>query len=172
MQGSWQFTKLTGANGTWADLVSDWTQQCTDVGEAFTDYAVSTMPVLASLVDNPVDDAGVFGLHDGNRYVAVCQLNAAYLPQTQGKTLRVRHVLVSPYYDFAEVSDDQLGTLMGQLLFGVHRVSGAELLADHIRIHLRSPLEMTYFRALGGYLGASGAVKSVESRGAWIYLTK
>ena len=168
-----KFEKLTTSNGRWQNLLKDWAAQCQAYDEPFEDYASSTIPTLEDLANEPDHvRAGVYGLHDGQAYRTVCQANVASLPHTHGLTLRIRHILVCPAYDFEDVSEEELGTIMGQLLFSFHMLSCSEMTADHIRIHLRSPMEMTYFRALAGYMAASEVVKKVEARGAWIYLTK
>jgi hypothetical protein len=170
---SWKMQKVTRNDNSWQDLLANWKVQCESYGEPFDEYAASTRPILDELAgDLTTKTAGVYALHDGKNYAAVCQLNVARLPHTEGITLRVRHVLVCPRLDFEDVEAEQLGELMGQLLYNIHRVSLSELKSDHIRIHLRSPLEQSYFSVLAGYLSASGAVKRVESKGAWIYLTK
>lgn len=169
---AWTFNKLVTDDGSWQRLIDDWTKQCEDFGEEFEDYAVSTMPVLHELAEFPTATSGVYALYNGDNHVAACQLNTARLPKTTGVTLRTRHITVCPRYDFENVKDSELGDLMGQLFVGIYKLSNGALPSDHIKVHLRSPLEMTFFVAFTGYLKADGVVKSVDSRGAWIYLTK
>ena len=47
-------------------------------------------------------NAGVFATHANGKYLAACQANACYLPDYDGKVLRVRHIIVSPQHEYDE----------------------------------------------------------------------
>lgn len=98
-----KLVRMNKSNGTWQRLESQWREQCTKYNEDFDVYAEASLGTLRDECDdgNPDGDTGVFSLLDQNgENHAVCFLNRAAIPGWAGVVLRVRHLVLSPYYDF------------------------------------------------------------------------
>ena len=58
------------------------------------------------------------------------------------------------------------------VLIGIVNVSSTHLMANSIRFHLRSPEDLSFFRAFGTSLNDTKAFASVQTRGSWLYIEK
>lgn len=172
---------LSVSDGSWDRFRSDWQTQCVDVGDTFEDYAPDSLKVVAEIVagtllglDGSGGDTRVGALWDKDtgRYYACCMLNLARLPETTGKTLRIRHLLVSPLLDYGKAPVALYPDVLIGFLVGVVNLSATVMKADHIRFHLRSPADQAFFKAFGTDLEGSGVFASVQTFGTWLYITK
>ena len=168
------FFRLYERDGSWQRFLQDWRGQCSALGEDFDElYSVSPVQVVQDLTrGEPRTDAGVFALEDDSGFHAICQVNCANLPGYIGKVLRVRMMYFSPSYDFGERSDEEYGQMLIHLISGIFSLSEDAMKAPHIKFHLRSPADRPFFMALGAKLDKTTAIKSVGTRGAWLYITK
>lgn len=163
-----------GVNGhSWEGFEKDWREQCERYEEDLEDYAGAVFPVFKSLIEDPSSVAGVYALHDGERYLAVCQLNCASLPGYTGRVLRVRYLTVAPTYDFDDHKIDEYASVLIGTLLGILEISDSDdMQSDHVKFHLRSPAERSLFSAFGAGLDRADVYKSVKMTGAWLYVTK
>lgn len=166
------FLKLSESDGSWSALMRDWEQQCATVGEAIDAYASASIPVLEGLARSPEVNAGVFCLvsEDGAHH-AVVQLNRAMLPGTSGWTLRGRHLILSPNYDFGSFSDDDYGIAVGNTVWHTLNVARYALPSDHVKFHLRSPQDRLFFSILSSELSGIDAFSEVRVVGAWLHIS-
>ncbi len=171
---------LATSDGTWDKFRSDWSAQCAAVGESFDEYASDSLGILGEIVTGTlsnlggVNDTRVGALWDeeSDHYYAVWMLNHTMVPGTPGYTLRVRHVLVSPLLDYGVAEVALYPDVIVGILSGVVHLSSTVLGANNIRFHLRSPEDQAFFKTLGTDLGGSGVFASVQTHGAWLYITK
>ena len=171
---------LSASDGSWDKFRSDWQAQCDRVGETFEEYAPDSLKVVAEIVagtllsvggDNETRIGALWDSESGH-YYACCMLNLTRLPQTVGKTLRIRHLLVSPLLDYGIAEVSLYPDVLIGILSGVVHLSSTQMCADNIRMHLRSPEDQAFFRAFGTDLAGSGVFASVQTHGAWLYITK
>lgn len=158
----------------WAKLILDWEAECSEFGENFDDYAVASLPVLSDLACSaPRRDAAVFGLKNDGKVDVVCQANSSFLPGFTGKVLRIRHIVLSPRFDFSEdiEIEDYSQTLIG-VFTGVLRLAYSEMVSDHVKFHLKSPAERVFGEAFTNALQGEDAFEKVAMKGSWIYLSK
>lgn len=167
-----RFTRLLAADGTWPKVIDDWTRQCEEVGESIDDFAPESMGVIRSFTDHCERDTWAAGLHDGSHWSAIAMLNRAMLPKTTGYTLRVRHVIVSPWLDFGAWSKDAYAETLVNFVWATVQISEKVLKADHIKFHLRSPSDADFFRAFGNTLDSKNVFSHVSTHGAWLAITK
>lgn len=173
MPQSYALVQLRSSDGSWQALVGAWTAECLAFDEEFEQYASASIPVLETLAGTDERHAGVFALADETgRYHAVLQANSTFLPGYDGKVLRVRHLLASPAYDFGEFSISEYSGILSKVLARVVSLSETGYPSPHIKMHLRSPADVSFFENVGDFLGNSGLFTSVKIRGAWLYLTK
>lgn len=165
-------TRLSGADGSWARFKDDWRAQCANYGEDFDLYASGAFTVLDDLAANPEPRSGIFALVRNGKFAAVCQANVTPLPGYDGPVLRIRMMLLSPDYDFGEISVDEYAIVLIDMFSGVMELSHTDMPARHVKFHLRSPADRQFFAALGRHLDASPALESVQMRGGWLYVTK
>jgi hypothetical protein len=168
------FKRVSIENGLWPELLRQWEDECSSYEEDFSDYATASIPTLRPLAESAqVKKAGVYALCDESYYMALCQLNVAFLPGYDGKVLRVRHIVHSPRYDFDnDVAIEQYGDLLSRLFVGVFDASDGEMAAPYVKFHFKSPAERAFFAALQTALHGHSAFASVEMRGSWLYIKK
>ncbi|MTI43703.1 hypothetical protein JM93_01587 [Roseibium hamelinense] len=167
------FVQIDNQSHSWAEFKADWAAQCDRFAEDIDDYATATLPVLEKLVINPEPKAGVFSLKSDSQFLNVCQVNTAAIPGYDGPVLRVRNLTVAPLHDFGDISDNDYGQVLIKTLVGVMEISDeGDLKADHVKFHLRSPIERSFFQALGVGLDNADVYKDVRMAGAWLYITK
>lgn len=168
-----KLVRLLKTDGTWQAFADSWRAECEDLGEDFDGYAEATFSVVEELIDTEQQRAGVFALDWGGKFPVMCQINKAPLPKYDSPVLRVRFITLSPEYDLTEKTISEYGDvlvdLLGQVL-GLAYLDG-ELKSRHIKFHLRSPSDQQFFRALGLGLSKHESFESIETRGAWLYIS-
>lgn len=164
--------KLTVKDGSWPKLEDQWRTLCTEFDEDFKTYALDAMPVLQELAANHQKDAGVYALvRDGGEIDAVCQAHATHLPGYTGKVLRVRHLLLSPYFDFGDYPIEQYVEVLSRMFGFTVKLGVSSLRSEHVKFHLRSPADRQFFEASLNVLRSVGPFDAVQIRGSWLYLT-
>ncbi|HDR28646.1 hypothetical protein [Rhodovulum sp.] len=169
-----EFERLSRENGLWTRLWLNWDSACSEFNESFSDFAPSALSVLKTLAEDPqTKSAGVFGVVRGDDVLAACQLNVAGLPGYSGKVLRLRHLVLSPRFDFSEdTTVDDYVDVLSTMFAGTVRCAETAMPADHIKLHFRSPADREFFNRFQRELSGSATFGSVQMRGAWLYLTK
>jgi hypothetical protein len=170
---------LRQADETWAAFETDWSAQCDEVGELFSEYASDSISTLRKIADengtqpkiNRSEAVAVFD-EDSGHFLALAMVNRAQIPGKSDWTLRVRHLIVAPLLDFGADFSAGYADVIIAMVSGIIQISETNLMANHLSFHLRSPEDVTFFRALGASLGGSNVFKTVETRGAWLYITK
>lgn len=176
---SWQentlrLTRLDKNDGSWQSLEEQWRGECGTYGEDFDTYAEASLGTLKDECDAgaPDPNSGVFALtDDGGRRHAACFLNRAAIPNYTGKVLRVRHFVLSPYYDFEPLQIEAYSATLSHYFLALCACAEAELVSQHIKIHYRSPYDRTFFATFGINMRTSGRFTAVESVGMWLHLT-
>lgn len=167
--------RLDKSDASWFGLRDQWKKQCHDYEEDFEQYASASLTTLENECDDgaPDDSSGVFGLVDENRiFHAACFLNAAHIKGWSGRVLRVRHLVLSPYYDFEDLELEDYATTLAHAFTQIVEVSESDLSSRHIKIHYRSPYDRTFFAAFALTMKSSSNFDSVESKGMWLHLSK
>lgn len=166
------FVKLSAGGDTWEKLLEDWERQALDLGEQF-DRDVYPNSLFSPLLDANEKNAGIFALKSGNTFLAACQLNAAYLPGYAEPVLRMRHLTVCPTLDLSDDGGEAYGKALVDVFFEVVNLCMGEdgMSAKHIKFHLPSPSDRQFFAAVGRILQGRNVFGSVESKGAWLYIS-
>jgi hypothetical protein len=164
--------KITAEDGSWAALAEQWGQQCADFGEDLDGYALDAIPVLKELAEAPKPDAGVYALRrEDGTFDAVAQVNSAFLPGYTGKVLRVRHLLLSPHFDFGEYPIEDYVIVLSRMFARTVALARNEPRSEHVKFHLRSPADRQFFEATISLFEESEVFETVAMRGSWLYLT-
>jgi hypothetical protein len=166
--------QLHKANGSWARLKAGWKMQCIDAGEDFGLYARGTFIVLDELADKPERKAGIFAVQRGDEIPdVICQVNTTPLPGHPEPVLRVRMVTVCPAIDFGTFDQHRYVETLADLFFGIVELSQqGELAADEFKLHLRSPEDFNFFRAVSRSLSKLSQFSDVQMHGAWLHVSK
>lgn len=167
-----QFSELTKDDGSWDAFLENWRTQCGEFDEEIENFASATLRELGELATEGHPRAGVYGLQDGDDFVAVCQANCVPLPDYDGPVLRLRFLTVSPRFDFGDFEVEQYATLLVRVLVAALVLSDDEHEAKHIKFHLKSPADRAFFAALGSHLNDEDEFESVKMIGSWLYITK
>lgn len=170
-----KFIRLLADDETWDEFEADWRAQCGRLEEDFDYYAEGTFSIVDEIVQNEQRRAGVFALRDedSDSYSAMCQVNKAHLPGYDGPVLRVRHITLSPEYDLTDKSIADYAGVLVSLLGSVLQLAygDEEFASPHVKFHLRSPADQQFFSSLGLNLKSEDFFTSIETRGAWLYIT-
>lgn len=129
--------------------------------------------IFRDLVERDAADAGVYALKSGQGYLAVCQLNSAWLPGYTEPVMRMRHLTVSPTLDLSDDTGTGYGAALVDVFYEVVNLcmTESDMAAKHIKFHLPSPADRTFFAAVGRELHSKNVFASVEARGAWLYIS-
>lgn len=165
-------------DGTWQSFRDDWEKQCEEAGEPFEEYAPDVTEVLRKVAageaeQTKINNSSICGIQgEDGRYWAVALLNwVRALPGEDVPTLRIRHLLVSPRLDFGLEDVDVYADVLIGALSGFLTVAEAHYEVREVKMHLRSPADVAFFRVLGSGLAKSSKFERVETRGAWLYIT-
>lgn len=158
----------------WSKVVLEWELQSGTYGENFSDHAVASMPVLKDLaIGAPYKDAGVFAAVDDDEVAALMHVNTAFLPGYNGKVLRVRHIVLSPKFEFDEkIEVADYGAVLIKVFVGCVQLSFKEMPADHIKFHMKSPAERMFGQGFTDAMNEHEGFDQVAMKGSWIYLSK
>ena len=169
---TFEFVRLNDGPDSLTSLKDDWKRQAEDLGEAFYEDAYPE-DIFQELIGRANTRAGVFALKEGDSYLAVCQLNSAYLPGYTEPVMRMRHLTVSPTLDLSEDSALRYGRVLVEVFSEVVNLCTAkgDMASKHMKFHLPSPADRTFFAAVGHALHGADVFTSVESRGAWLYIS-
>lgn len=167
-----EFKRISRENGLWGNLWAEWDKICTSFDENFQEFAPSSLTVLQPLAENPqTESAGVFALIDQGSILAVCQLNVAFIKGYDNKVLRLRHLLLSPEYDFSDnVTVESYVQILSEMFAGTVHCANSELPAKHVKLHLQSPADRQFFKEIEQHLNVSATFSAVKMHGAWLYI--
>lgn len=163
---------LSTQDGSWLSLLAAWKAQCESYGQDFEEFAPATFGVLNPLATDGHPKAEVYGFFVGDQCWVVCEVNHTMLPGYDGYVLRVRNMTFAPRFDFEDLGVDSYGKALTGLFGGVLALSHHVRKAPHIKFHLRSPADRTFFQALTEPLLEIPSFDTVEVKGAWLYVTK
>jgi hypothetical protein len=163
---------LSEGDGSWPSVLNTWKAQCEGYGQDFDEFAPATFGVLGPLAVEGHAKAEVYGFFVGEECWVVCEVNHTMLPGYDGYVLRVRNMTFAPRFDFEDLGVDSYGKALTGLFGGVFALSHAVRKAPHIKFHLRSPADRSFFQALTEPLLKIPSFDSVEVKGAWLYVTK
>ena len=167
-------TRISRADGTWDQLCQQWEQDCLSYNEDFSGFSPATLPVLQQLATGSLlTNAAVYAVKRESGYHAAFQANVCHRLRYDGLVLRVRHITLSPAYDYnMEVTTDNYVATRIHVFVGALLLSDGQMSARHIKFHLRSPAELQYVDLFQQALKDNSAFPLVETRGAWIHLSK
>lgn len=158
-------------NGLWKAVQKEWHQQCEDYEEDVDNYASASMPVLQALSETPTRRAKVFVLLDeGHKPHAVFQANSARLPGFEGFVLRIRHLVLSPEYDYGKHEIEDYKTLLASCFGHACELARTSMQSDHVKFHFRTSADLYFFKAAYPSLLEEPAFKDVIMYGAWLSL--
>lgn len=165
--------RMTGKD--WQKLMVEWEECASAFGEDISDYAVASMPVLEDLATGATyKKKGVFSFNEDGETKSVFQANLARLPGYTGEVLRVRHIVLSPRFDYDNnVEIDEYARTLAGTFAGAVGISIAKMPAQHIKFHLKSPAERAYGHLFTEALkDLTSEFSDVSMHGSWIYLSK
>ena len=170
-----KLARLNKADGSWETLDNQWKREFEAYEDDYSSYAQASLGTLRDQCDNgdASGDTGVFALIDCEKRIhAASFLNNTLLKGFDGKVLRVRHLILSPYYDFEELQLEDYGSILADYFVSLIECSDSVMKSQHIKIHYRSPYDRTFFASFGMTMRSAGRFQTVASKGMWLHLTK
>lgn len=169
-----EIRRLRSSDKSWSQFQDDWSAQCDEVGDDFGSYGAAPISMIRQSAENDSDSEWAIGLYDKNRkkfFASACAILATQKGYT-GKVLRIREVVVCPLLDYGNLPETEYVDTLIHLLNGAVKLSESGLKAKHIKMHLRSPADAVFFRAVGTSLDSKGVFAATEAHGAWLSFTK
>jgi len=169
-----EIRRLRTSNGSWNLLEDDWSNQCTEVGDDFESYGAASVSMVRKFAEADSNTEWALGLYDKsskNYYASACAILTAQKGYT-GRVLRIREVVVCPLLDYGNLPETKYVDTLIHLLNGAVKLSETDLKARHIKIHLRSPADAVFFRAIGTALDRKSVFAATEAHGSWLSFTK
>lgn len=167
----YKLERATVENGLFAALEAAWKEELESLHEPQA-YAEPHLEHARRIISERIPNYGIYVLHDGDGlYVGMLHANTARLPKTTGVTLRVNWILLSPRYDFQEVSEDEFARLSASVLFGAVRLAqGEEMKAHHVKVHLTNMGDKQFARGVAYAMHEHGSPSEVGVRGNWLHI--
>ncbi|WP_339077708.1 hypothetical protein QQM41_03455 [Acetobacter sp. AC2005] len=169
---SYSLESCSADNNVWNHVKSCWRGQCEDFGEEFETYAQASMSVLDSLAYTPSKNAKVYVLYkteaEQKEPLVAFQANVAFLPGFDGKVLRIRHIVMSPKYDYGEMEETGYTNILVETFSRATALGYGELEAKHVKFHFKTPADLYFFRAMCPSLDEEKEFRDVKAYGAWI----
>jgi hypothetical protein len=162
----------SSAPHSWSALVDDWRGQTELLDEHFDEVEQLQSDILHPLVQRNDPRAGVFALHDGLQYRAICQINTAGIPGYDHPVMRVRHLTFAPVIDLGN-DDTAYAEALIEIFWNVltHCKSEGKMKASYLNFHLPSPQDRNFFTAIGLRFADRDLFESIDPKGAWLYIT-
>lgn len=167
------FKKLSIKDGSFQAWEDDWTAQCEANDEVFDDYFAHLYPLIKDDCGTEKKNTGWFTLDIDGESQLICMLNVALIKGYSSPVLRVRHIYLSPNLDLGASNVWKYADAMSGLIFQIFKMSiDGEFEAKHIKIHVRSPQDLTFMKVACDIRLLEIPLKSVESRGNWLYIER
>ena len=161
---------------TFKKIVADWSDQCSQFDEDFSDFAVHSISHAKEIVDGKHEGKkyGIFTLNSGGEYHLLAHLNVAPLPKTTGTTLRILWILLAPKYDFDDTPADRLASMVADLFASAIELSSESngfMEADHVKVHLSGIADRRFFAGMAYGFERDGKMMDVAIRGNWLHMS-
>lgn len=163
-----QLVPLTEIDRSWSKLKAQWRDQSTLLQEDFSTFAIGTFAALDPLALKDSKESGLFGLHDGSNFMAICQVSRLLVKGRAAPLLRARFITMAPKFDLGESGLNEYAHVLVQLFSAVVWLARGALPASHIRFHLKSPADARYFSGLQTSSLEENPFRKFIIRGSWI----
>lgn len=164
--------RLLFDDGSWAKIQNDWKRQCDEINEDFSSNYTNLLDAFEELAKNPSESEWAMAVTLDGRFTAAFILILANQKGYDAPVLRVRNIVVCPLLDDGILSVQTYGETLVDLLYETINVSETLLVAKYIKMHVRSPADLTFFATLRVSLDRQGKFESTDLKGAWLTLAK
>lgn len=167
--------KLYLNDGTWDALVDDWGRICQSYDEDFENYMTVSIPTLKQQCIECENErwSGSYSLKNNEgQHIAVAFLNAAHIKGFNGRVLRVRHLSMSPLYDFGEYDEGTYAKTLSEIVMKIVEMSDSDLESPNIKIHFRSPADVRLFRIFAEKMNEFEHFSTIKMVGSWLHIVK
>ena len=163
--------RVSGDN-TLEKFEADWAAQCEEVDEDFDSFGRAPLSVIRDFAAAESDKEWAVAIYDNGRFMAAACAIRTVQKKFSGWVLRIREVVVCPLLDYGNLDENAYVDTLIAILNGALKLSESDLMADHIKLHLRSPADAVFFRAFGNTLDSKGVFAASEAHGAWLTVSK
>ncbi len=163
--------KMDSSNKKFDKLHAAWAAECVKFGDDIADYSPAYLEHARKICSEVPPDAnyGVYALKLKKEYTGLVHINAARLPKTTGKTLRLLWLLLKPAYDYEDVSPSDLATISTSLIMSSLDLAKTKS-CEQIKIHLGNDIDRRFFVAVASVFNAQKIFKDSSVRGNWLHI--
>jgi len=97
--------------------------------------------------------------------------NSVHIPGYQEKVLRVRHLLLSPYFDFGDYGIEAYSKVLSRMVARTIALAMHDMPSPHVKFHLRSPGDREFFAVAAEVFRDADNFYDVAIRGAWLHMS-
>jgi hypothetical protein len=165
-------------NSVFRELEKSWLEQCESYGDSYEEYSTPYIEHARNIANEEIPDRryGIYALKNNEEFELLAHFNAARLPKTEGRTLRVVWVLLAPKYDYDDIGADVLASLASGLFTATLELAQGlaepNMQADHVKVHLTGMADRRFFAGFAYALQGSQNLKDVAIRGNWLHMTR
>lgn len=167
-----ELRRLQLCDGSWAELEADWQSQCDEIVDDYENYCFGPIESVKRTAAMGDENEWAFSIKENNRHLITAICRRVQQKPFDGWVLRVREVSVSPFLDSGFLNEDVYADVLVALLFEAIKLSSTYLMADHVKMHLRSPADAVFFKAVRNSLDIEGVIVATETHGAWFTVSK
>lgn len=155
-------------------LKADWSSECVLFDQNFDDYATPSIIHAANIAEeNPPDRRyGIFALESPDGTVdCIVHINHGNLPGPAGYTLRVLWALLSPRFDFEDISPELIGGVITGVTFGALALAKGEMPSQYVKFHMGSMPDRGILSGIARTLESVRAISHSTMKGNWLQMT-
>jgi len=164
--------RLLTSDATWDKFQADWERQCEEIGDDYENYATYSLAPIKDLSKNKDPNQWAATIEVDGRSTAAFMLILANQKGFDKPVLRIRHIVVCPLLDQGTLSVDTYAETLIELIFESVKLSERDLCAKYLKMHVRSPADLTLLKPLTITLDKQGQFESTELQGSWLTITK
>lgn len=167
--------KIKFSDGSWENLVSDWSEQLKATNNDFEEYfensaSFQLLETECEKLEN-IAIAGVFALiDDQNTHTAICYASGGMTNKIPGQFMRVRHFLLSPRFDSQDVSFESYLIQSSKAIKALIDLAKNVIKCPEIKIHFKSRSELEPMKKIMQKLKEEKEINSLSTHNLWLII--
>lgn len=162
---------LCNSGDKWWELRSEWDElyhTLDDESDESDEYTSASLNALGDLARQSDKRSAVYIVQDKIEKTpqAVFWGNVARLPKMNGKTLRIRHFVLSPDYVYGSKNTDDYRSILSEL-FNSACMIAKENGCDNVKIYFQTPGDLEFFIKYKDALIEEDIFSNVDYHGSW-----
>jgi hypothetical protein len=122
---------------------------------------------------NISNSEAIFCINEGNSPVGAFRITYTFIPGYSDKILRIRHILMSPSYEYGEKTVEDYGRVLSGIVLEAVKLTDGDYRSQHIKLHMRSIADRQFFQFFADSAALPSATGiSIQVKGSWLHIDK